>query len=309
MTITEERNPMLFNKIEAFRTNNLERFCKNSKLAKQIEMICLEEADHGTLSVNEKTVEKFFDNDDGDYWGIKAGVAWLQTKLHEHNDEIDVMGDDLSPIYKDLEINYFGPCIMYGVTYYGFDKKRIDYAFRSLFRSVKDLMVINSYLVSNVVLPKHHDQYLALFRIMSAIQEQEWLYSYGTFREAHYASCSFERDMKRLLVSPEGVEKVKNIYMMIYKAAQYIAPAYMEQWLIEDGRPLPKWTINTLYRYLMDFILEETNLPAKAKESIINSHFEDTRSYERVLKELYRRTSKKYNETIEKLVDAYLQHQ
>ena len=306
--IREERNPMLFKTVETFRTNNLSRSYANSNLAKQIEKICLEEADCGKLSVDEKRVERFFDGPDGDYWGLKAGVAWLQTKLHEHNESIDVMHDDLSPIYKDLEIGYFGPCIMYGLAYYNCDKEKIDYSFRGLF-NIKDLRVINSYLVSDQVLPQHHDNYLPLFRIMSAIRTQEWLYSYGTFREANYASCSFERDMKRLLVSPEGAEKVKNVYLMIYKAAQYIAPSYMEQWLKEDGRPLPKWTISTLYRYLMDFVLEETDIPKKAKESIINSHFEDTRSYERVLKELCRRTSKKYNDMIEKLVDEYLQHQ
>ena len=308
MTTTEERNPILTDKIEAFRTNNLSSRYKNSKLAKQIEEVCLEEADHGSLSVNEKAVEKFFDGHDGDYWGLKAGVAWLQTKLHEHNNCIDVMHDDLSPIYKDLELGYFGPCIMYGVTYYNYNIENIDYSFRGLFNGIKDLRVINSFLVSELVLPQHHDQYLSLFRIMSAIRTQEWLYSYGTFREANSASFSFERDIKRLLEKPEGVEKVKRIYIMIYKAAQYIAPSYMEQWLKEDGRPLPKWTTNTLYRYLIDFVLEETNISKKAKEAFIYNHYEDTHSYERVLKELYRRTSKKYNETIEKLVDAYLQH-
>ena len=309
MTTTEERNPILTRKIEAFRTNNLSRMYKNSNLAKQIEMICLEEADHGNLTVNEKAADKFFGSADGDYWGVKAGVAWLQTKLRQHGNMIDIMYDDLSPIYKDLEINYFGPCIMYGLSYYQYNRERIDYAFRSSFKSVKDLDVINSYLVSEVVLPQHHDQYLALFRIMSAIRAQEWLYSYGTFREAMYATCTFERDMKHLLEKPEDASKVRCIYLMIYKAAQYIAPSYMEHWLVNDGRPLPKWATDILYRYLIDFVLEETAMPKKVKDAFRYSHFEDTRSYERVLKELYRRTSKKYNDKIDKLVDEYLQHQ
>lgn len=307
MKINEEKCPMLAKKIACYETGNFSR--AYGELAKRIESICLEEVERGSLVVNERSVEKFLDDHDGDYWGIKAGVAWVQTKLLEHGGKgIDVIYDDLDFIYKDLEINYFGPCISFGVVYYKYNIEAIDSAFRRCFGNVKNMEVVNSYITSQLVLPKHHDQYEPLFRIMSAIRTQEWLYSYGTFREANYASCSFERDMKRLLVSPEGVEKVKRIYLMIYKSAQYIAPSYMEQWLKEDGRPLPKWTTDTLYRYLIDFVLEEASVSKKVKESFIYGHFEDTRSYERVLKELYRRTSKKYDETIEKLVDEYLQH-
>lgn len=310
MEINENKCPMLYSNIECFKTNNLSRAYKDSKLARKIEMICLDEVEHGSLVVNERAVEKFIDASDGDYWGVKAGVTWLQTKLHENGGKgIDVIYDDLSPIYKDLEINYFGPCISFGIVYYKYNTEAIDKAFRKCFDNVKDMEIVNSYITSELVLPKHHDQYEPLFRIMSAIRTQEWLYSFGTVREAISSSCGFDRDFKHLLEKPDGAEKAKQICLMLYKAAQYIAPSYMEQYIIKDGRPLPKWMINHLWQYVVSYVLEETTLSKEAKASFIYNHFEDTRSYERVLKQLYRCTSKKYNETIEKLVDEYLQHQ
>lgn len=308
MKINEEKCPMLVKNIACYETGNFSRAYGN--LAKQIEMICLEEVAHGSLIVNERAVEKFVDTSDGTYWGVKAGVAWLQTKLLENGGKgIDVIYDDLNPIYKDLEINYFGPCITFGVVYYGYNTEKIERAFKRCFDTVNDIYVVNSYITSNLVLPKHHDQYEPLFRIMDGIRTQEWLYSCGTVMEAIGSSSGFDRELRRLLEKPEGAEKVKRLYLMLYKAAQYIAPSYMEQYIIKDGRPLPKWTINHLWQYLVSYVLEETDLSKEAKASFIYKHFEDTRSYESVSKQLYRCTSKKYNDTIEKLVDEYLQHQ
>ena len=300
MTITEERNPMLFKSINCLRTGNCSNWYPYSSLAKQIETVCLEEADHGRLRVDERAVEKFFDSPDGDYWGVKAGVAWLQTKLRERNECINVMHDDLSPIYKDLEINYFGPCIMYGVVYYKYDKERIDYAFRSCF-TIKDLRVINSYLVSNVVLPKHHDQYLALFRITSAIRTQEWLYDVGNVEDGIHA-------YKAWITYPDEthIADMRLIYTILYKLAQYIAPSYMEEYMNEDGRPLPKWMIRPLFEFLVSYVLEETRMLKEAKNSFIYTHTEDTRSYERVLNQLKRRTSSKYDKIFSKLIEEDL---
>lgn len=309
MEISEMKCSTLYNKIECFKTDNLSRNYKCSSLAKQIETICLEEVEHGSLVVNERQVEKFVDAHDGDYWGVKAGVAWLQTKLLERGKGIDVIYDDITPIDKDLELGYFGPCIEFGVAYYNYSIDRIDTAFRRCFGNIKNMEIVNSYITSELVLPKHHDQYEPLFRIMSAVRTQEWLYSFGTVREAISSSCGFDRDFKHLLEKPDGVTRAKNIYLMLYKAAQYIAPSYMEQYIIKDGRPLPKWTLNSLWQYLVSYVLEETKLTKEAKASFIYNHFEDTRSYERVLKQLYRCTSKKYNDTFEKLVDEYLHHQ
>lgn len=308
MKINEEKCPMLAKKIACYETGNFSR--AYGELAKQIESICLEEVERGSLVVNERSVEKFLDDHEGDYWATKAGVAWVQTKLLEHGGKgIDVIYDDLDFIYKDLEINYFGPCISFGVVYYKYSIEAIDSAFRRCFGSVKNMEIVNSYITSQLVLPKHHDQYEPLFRIMSAIRTQEWLYSFGTVREAINSSCGFDRDFKHLLEKPDGAEKAKQICLMLYKAAQYIAPSYMEQYIIKDGRPLPKWTINFLWQYLVSYVLEETKLPKEAKASFIYNHFDDARSYERVSKQLYRCTSKKYNDKIDKLVDEYLQHQ
>lgn len=309
MTINEEKNPMLYNKIECFKTSNLSRSYSSSALAKEIESICLDEVEHGSLIVNERSIEKFVDASDGDYWGVKAGVAWLQTKLLERGKGIDVIYDDITPIYKDLELGYFGPCIEFGIVYYKYSIDTIDTAFRRCFKTIEDMEVINSYITSQLVLPKHHDQYEPIFRIMSAIRTQEWLYSFGTVREAIGSSCSFDRDFKHLLEKQDGAEKAKRIYLMMYKVAQYIAPSYMEQYIIKDGRPLPKWTLNSLWEYLVSYVLEETKLSKEAKASFIYKHFDDTRSYERVSKQLFRCTSKKYNDKIKKLVDEYLQHQ
>ena len=305
MKINEEKCPMLAKNIACYETSNFSR--SYGILAKQIESICLDEVEHGSLVVNERSVEKFLD--DHDYWGVKAGVAWVQTKLLERDGKgINVIYDDLDFIYKDLEINYFGPCITFGIVYYKYNIENIDTAFRKCFGSVKNMEVINSYITSQLVLPKHHDQYEPLFRVMSAIRTQEWLYSCGTTREAIGSSCGFDRDFKHLLEKPEGAAKAKTIYLMLYKVAQYAAPAYMEQYMIKDGRPLPKWMINHLWQYLVSYVIEETKLSKEAKASFIYNHFEDTRSYERVSKQLYRCTSKKYNDKIEKLVDEYLQH-
>lgn len=299
--IREEKNPMLYEKIECFKTNNLSRSYSNSNLAKQIEVICLEEANHGRLSVDEKAAEKFLDRPDGDYWGVKAGVAWLQTKLRQRGECIDVMQDNLSPIYKDLEIGYFGPCIIYGLAYYSYDVKKIDYSFRGLFDNVKNLDVINSYLVSDVVLPQHHDQYLPLFRIMSAAITQERLYGIRSVEDGIHA-------YKDWITYPDEthIAEMRLIYMMLYKLAQYIAPAYMAQYIEEDGRPLPKWTIRPLFEFLVSYALEETSLSKAGKNSFVYTHTDDTRSYERVLNQLKRRTSSKYDKLFTKLIEEDL---
>ena len=301
MEINENKCPMLFKDIECLRTG-----CSNwypySKLAKQIEMICLEEADHGRLRVDERGVEKFFDTSDGDYWGVKAGVAWLQTRLRDHGECIDIMGDDLSPIYKDLEINHFGPCIMYGLTYYKSNPLNIENGFRAAFdNKYRDIAAMNSYLVSEVVLPQHHDQYLPLFRISQAVSTQSWLYDIGSVEKGI-------RAYKQIIAYPDAsrINEMRTVYMALYKLAQYIAPAYIGQYLKDDGRPLPKWMIETMFKFLVAYTLEETNLSEKMKDSFEYAHTEDTRSYERVLNQLKRRTSSKYDAVFTKLIEEDL---
>ena len=302
MKINEEKCPILFKDINCLRTGNCSSWYPYSKLAKQIEMVCLEEVDHGRLRVDEKAVEKFFDDADGDYWGVKAGVAWLQTKLHEHDDCIDIMHDDLSPIYKDLEINHFGPCIIYGLTYYRLNPLSIENGFRAAFgNKYRDIAAMNSYLVSEVVLPQHHDQYLPLFRISQAIRTQSWLYDIGAVEKGIHA-------YKHTIAYPDAsrINEMRTVYMALYKLAQYIAPAYMGQYLKDDDRPLPKWMIEELFEFLVAYALEEVKLTKEAKDSFEYTHTEDTRSYERVLNQLKRRTSSKYDTLFTKLIEEDL---
>ena len=191
---------------------------------------------------------------------------------------------------------------MYGLTYYKLNPLSIENGFRAAFdNSYRDIAAMNSYLTSEVVLPHHHDQYLPMVKLSQAINAQSSLYDIGSVEKGIYTH-------RKRIAYPDvrHIEEMRTVYMALYKLAQYIAPAYIGQYLKDDGRPLPKWMIENLFSFLVAYTLEETNLSKKMKDSFVYTHTEDTHSYERVLNQLKHRTSSKYDVMFTKLIEEDL---